>query len=93
MNTAQSFTSIYILFFSAIRHNGDLFPSLTQINRNSEDQTSNNSPEKGLISSLSSFPKITASPEHSSSRLQRDVGPAGVCCRSGCTKTELVQYC
>ncbi|KAL7850817.1 hypothetical protein AOLI_G00211730 [Acnodon oligacanthus] len=28
-----------------------------------------------------------------SSRTARDVGPAGVCCRSGCTMSELVQYC
>uniref|UniRef100_A0A4W5N8U2 Insulin-like domain-containing protein n=1 Tax=Hucho hucho TaxID=62062 RepID=A0A4W5N8U2_9TELE len=28
-----------------------------------------------------------------SSRTRRDVGPAGVCCRSGCTMSELVQYC
>ncbi|KAI4889885.1 hypothetical protein NFI96_029464 [Prochilodus magdalenae] len=28
-----------------------------------------------------------------SSRAVRDVGPAGVCCRSGCTMSELVQYC
>uniref|UniRef100_A0A8C9T3E3 Insulin-like 3 n=1 Tax=Scleropages formosus TaxID=113540 RepID=A0A8C9T3E3_SCLFO len=27
------------------------------------------------------------------SRAQRDVGPAGVCCRLGCTISELVQYC
>ncbi|XP_037403619.1 insulin-like 3 (Leydig cell) isoform X1 [Pygocentrus nattereri] len=26
-------------------------------------------------------------------RTVRDVGPAGVCCRSGCTMSELVQYC
>ncbi|MBN3302961.1 insulin-like 3 (Leydig cell) [Amia ocellicauda] len=28
-----------------------------------------------------------------SSRLRRDSGPAGGCCRSGCTMSELVQYC
>ncbi|XP_072528149.1 insulin-like 3 (Leydig cell) [Salminus brasiliensis] len=28
-----------------------------------------------------------------SSRTPRNVGPAGVCCRSGCTMSELVQYC
>ncbi|XP_036411961.1 insulin-like 3 (Leydig cell) [Colossoma macropomum] len=28
-----------------------------------------------------------------SSRMVRDVGPAGVCCRSGCTMSELIQYC
>ncbi|XP_026767705.1 insulin-like 3 (Leydig cell) [Pangasianodon hypophthalmus] len=61
-----------------------------EIKSSSEDQTINNSPEN---SSLSSFLKIMESLEHSSSRLQRDIGPAGVCCRSGCTKTELVQYC
>ncbi|KAL4656080.1 relaxin-3-like [Arapaima gigas] len=27
------------------------------------------------------------------SRAQRDIGPAGVCCKSGCTINELVQYC
>ncbi|XP_010892412.2 insulin-like 3 (Leydig cell) [Esox lucius] len=27
------------------------------------------------------------------SRTRRDAGPAGVCCRSGCTLSELVQYC
>ncbi|XP_077084505.1 insulin-like 3 (Leydig cell) [Siphateles boraxobius] len=40
-------------------------------------------------------------PEHSttvqdlsmSSRTRRDVGPAGVCCTSGCTMSELIQYC
>ncbi|KAF4076237.1 hypothetical protein AMELA_G00212140 [Ameiurus melas] len=73
----------------AIQHNSDLFSNLTQ----SDDQTSDNSPEKVLTPSLSLFRNIRESPEHSSSRLQRDVGPAGVCCRSGCTKTELVQYC
>ncbi|XP_028834106.1 insulin-like 3 (Leydig cell) [Denticeps clupeoides] len=26
-------------------------------------------------------------------RRRRDAGPAGVCCRSGCTLSELVQYC
>ncbi|XP_017350755.1 insulin-like 3 (Leydig cell) [Ictalurus punctatus] len=73
----------------AIQHNSDLFFNLTQ----SEGQTSDNSPEKVLTPSLSLFLKVMESAEHSSSRLQRDVGPAGVCCRSGCTKTELVQYC
>ncbi|XP_053506981.1 insulin-like 3 (Leydig cell) [Ictalurus furcatus] len=73
----------------AIQHNSDLFSNVTQ----SEGQTSDNSPEKVLTPSLSLFLKVMESPEHSSSRLQRDVGPAGVCCRSGCTKTELVQYC
>uniref|UniRef100_A0A672SCL3 Insulin-like 3 n=1 Tax=Sinocyclocheilus grahami TaxID=75366 RepID=A0A672SCL3_SINGR len=28
-----------------------------------------------------------------SSRTRRDVGPAGVCCTSGCTMSELIQYC
>ncbi|CAB1317737.1 unnamed protein product [Coregonus sp. 'balchen'] len=28
-----------------------------------------------------------------STRTRRDVGPAGVCCRSGCNMSELVQYC
>ncbi|KAA0719185.1 hypothetical protein E1301_Tti007497 [Triplophysa tibetana] len=28
-----------------------------------------------------------------SSRTRRDVGPAGVCCTSGCTLSELIQYC
>ncbi|XP_043109663.1 insulin-like 3 (Leydig cell) [Puntigrus tetrazona] len=28
-----------------------------------------------------------------SSRSRRDVGPAGVCCTSGCTMSELIQYC
>ncbi|XP_036409797.1 insulin-like 3 (Leydig cell) [Megalops cyprinoides] len=27
------------------------------------------------------------------SRTRRNAGPAGVCCRSGCTMSELVQYC
>ncbi|KAJ8011307.1 hypothetical protein DPEC_G00056790 [Dallia pectoralis] len=27
------------------------------------------------------------------SRTRRDLGPAGVCCQSGCTMSELVQYC
>ncbi|XP_055058200.1 insulin-like 3 (Leydig cell) [Misgurnus anguillicaudatus] len=26
-------------------------------------------------------------------RTRRDVGPAGVCCTSGCTMSELIQYC
>ncbi|XP_066507941.1 relaxin-3-like [Hoplias malabaricus] len=26
-------------------------------------------------------------------RTARDVGPAGICCRSGCTLSELIQYC
>ncbi|KAG9278894.1 insulin-like 3 (Leydig cell) [Astyanax mexicanus] len=26
-------------------------------------------------------------------RTPRNAGPAGVCCRSGCTMSELVQYC
>ncbi|XP_060761505.1 insulin-like 3 (Leydig cell) [Neoarius graeffei] len=76
-----------------IRYNSDLFFNLTQTKSKSEDQPIDNFPEKVLNSSLSSFLKIMESPEHSSSRLKRDVGPAGVCCRSGCTKTELVQYC
>ncbi|XP_060742791.1 insulin-like 3 (Leydig cell) [Tachysurus vachellii] len=77
----------------AFQYNSDLFSNLTQIKSTSEDQTISKSPEKVLNSSVSSFLKIMESTEHSSSRLQRDVGPAGVCCRSGCTKTELVQYC
>ncbi|XP_016133962.1 insulin-like peptide INSL5 [Sinocyclocheilus grahami] len=28
-----------------------------------------------------------------SSRTRRDVGPAGICCTSGCTMSELIQYC
>ncbi|XP_056091419.1 insulin-like 3 (Leydig cell) [Rhinichthys klamathensis goyatoka] len=40
-------------------------------------------------------------PEHSttvqdrsmSTRTRRDIGPAGVCCTSGCTLSELIQYC
>lgn len=28
-----------------------------------------------------------------STRTRRDVGPAGVCCTSGCTMSELIQYC
>ncbi|XP_056322494.1 insulin-like 3 (Leydig cell) [Danio aesculapii] len=28
-----------------------------------------------------------------SSRSRRDAGPAGVCCTSGCTMNELIQYC
>ncbi|KAG1969583.1 insulin-like 3 (Leydig cell) [Pimephales promelas] len=28
-----------------------------------------------------------------SSRSRRDVGPAGICCTSGCTMSELIQYC
>uniref|UniRef100_A0A4W4GH99 Insulin-like 3 n=1 Tax=Electrophorus electricus TaxID=8005 RepID=A0A4W4GH99_ELEEL len=28
-----------------------------------------------------------------SARSQRDAGPAGVCCRLGCTMSEFVQYC
>lgn len=27
------------------------------------------------------------------SRFRRDTGPAGLCCRSGCTESELVQFC
>ncbi|KAJ8336364.1 hypothetical protein SKAU_G00375840 [Synaphobranchus kaupii] len=27
------------------------------------------------------------------SRARRSAGPAGVCCRTGCTMSELVQYC
>ncbi|KAK3513516.1 hypothetical protein QTP70_015915 [Hemibagrus guttatus] len=77
----------------AIQYNSDLFSNLKQIKSDSEDLTISKSPKKGLNSSLSSFLKIMESAKHSSSRLQRDVGPAGVCCRSGCTMTELVQYC
>ncbi|KAL2097621.1 hypothetical protein ACEWY4_006828 [Coilia grayii] len=28
-----------------------------------------------------------------SRRIRRDAGPAGLCCRSGCTISELVQFC
>ncbi|XP_065132364.1 insulin-like 3 (Leydig cell) [Paramisgurnus dabryanus] len=36
----------------------------------------------------------TAAQDLSSSyRTRRDVGPAGVCCTSGCTMSELIQYC
>lgn len=85
--------NLNLYFIPEIRYNSDLFFNLTQTKSKSEDQPIDNFPEKVLNSSLSSFLKIMESPEHSSSRLKRDVGPAGVCCRSGCTKTELVQYC
>ncbi|KAI5608150.1 hypothetical protein C0J50_9643, partial [Silurus asotus] len=90
-------------FISETQYISDLFPDLTSLKSSSEDQNINDSLEKHLnsssslslssSSSSSSFLKITQFSEHSSLRLQRDVGPAGVCCRSGCTKTELVQYC
>ncbi|XP_006640027.2 insulin-like 3 (Leydig cell) [Lepisosteus oculatus] len=40
-----------------------------------------------------SVPAQTFLPLTGSSRSRREVGPAGVCCRSGCTLSELVQYC
>ncbi|KAM9439938.1 insulin-like 3 (Leydig cell) [Clarias gariepinus] len=76
----------------AIWYSTDLIPNLTQMKSSSEDQTEimlNSSSSSSSSSSLN----FIKSQEISRPRLRRDVGPAGVCCRSGCTKTELVQYC
>ncbi|XP_062844083.1 insulin-like 3 (Leydig cell) isoform X2 [Trichomycterus rosablanca] len=70
-----------------------------QMDHSAPDHLIPSSPSPPSLSS-SSFPIIVDSPGPSESsdsfppsRRRRDAGPAGICCRSGCTKSELVQYC
>ncbi|TRY66296.1 hypothetical protein DNTS_008057 [Danionella cerebrum] len=55
-------------------------------------------PEQDAPKSLSMEPQLSeysTTPQDlsTSSRTRRDVGPAGICCTSGCTMSELIQYC
>ncbi|XP_076838119.1 insulin-like 3 (Leydig cell) [Brachyhypopomus gauderio] len=77
-----------------------LFTQHTGIQHSEEgqriDHASLESVTKNLPSSSHMGPpgkKTTRQAMSASARLQRDAGPAGVCCRLGCTMSELVQYC
>lgn len=64
-------------FPSSIEHTG----SSSKIKKETRDVKDSRSPEN-----LHAIFTETQETQH-------DVGPAGVCCRSGCTMSELVQYC
>ncbi|XP_030630558.1 insulin-like 3 (Leydig cell) [Chanos chanos] len=53
-----------------------------------ENSASNHHRLKDEMEHSTASEGLSASP-----RSRRDVGPAGVCCRSGCTMSELIQYC
>ncbi|XP_035383693.1 insulin-like 3 (Leydig cell) isoform X1 [Electrophorus electricus] len=80
-----------------------LLTQFTDIQHSEEDQGPDNVPQESVTNLPSSShmepPEkkteqlTTRHAMSASARSQRDAGPAGVCCRLGCTMSEFVQYC